>query len=269
LASKAARRGIETEDRLIRAINHKDLLGNKIIEYLQNYFKTTYKQVSASKARTHRKTDIIISCDYMNIGVSVKEYEADYNHLERNFVDYYSTKWQMSNIVYEGLKQFVGEVDDHGRPVSIDFIENEAKQLNTSPGKLTKNRRKSFNCLGPQIREEILKFFKSNKEKIIKDLFVDEESIQFFIIVRREKNEICYYILPTEKVLTIYANGDVRVTRQGNLQLGKVVLQRKGGNHKTNSGWEDKVASQLQFKIKPSVCTRSCEPIFCETLKES
>jgi hypothetical protein len=271
LASKAARRGIKTEDRLITAINFKDKLGEQIINFLQNYFKTTYGQVSARKAEARGKADIIISRDNMKIRLSVKEYDvkADYNHLERNFVEYYSQRWQMPREVYRGLKQFVGEVDDYGRPISIDVIEQEAKQAGTSPGKLTKERRKLLNQLEPRTREAIFEFFESNKEKIVKDVFVGEEDIEFFVIARRCGKQICYYILPTKEVLSIYTQGAVKITARGSLQIGKVVLQRKSGDHRTPSGWVDRAASQLQFKIKPSECVSSREPIFCEILEES
>ena len=45
--------------------------------------------------------------------------------------------------------------------------------------------------------------------------------------------------------MNILGSGDVRITREGSLKIGKIGMQRKGGD----SGRES--AKMLQFKINP------------------
>lgn len=269
MASKAAKRGFKAEKRLINAINYKDELGKKLIEAIEIFQGLKFKLCSASKGPPRMKTDIVISCDNRNILISVKEFDvkADYNHVERHYVDYYAQKWSMPREVFVGLKQFVGEVDEHGNPISIELLEREAEELGTSPGKLSKERRTFVNRQPQQTRNAIKQFFKLNKEKILKDIFIADEDIKFFIVIKREASRVYYYVVPTKDVLDVYGSGEVTITPRGSLQIGKVVIQRKGGDHRTPFGWVDRSASQLQFKIRPSECITGRSPIMSEKIE--
>jgi hypothetical protein len=52
------------------------------------------------------------------------------------------------------------------------------------------------------------------------------------------------------EVLNIFNQGNVEITKQGSLNIGKVKLQRKGGDGGRDS------ASQMQFKIDPMEITK-------------
>jgi hypothetical protein len=269
LASKAARRGLRAEDRIIDAINDMDELGKKLIENIEGLTGFKCLSWSAQKGPTRAKADVIVTCNGKRILISIKEFDvkADYNHVERNYVDFYAGKWSMSQDVYTALKRFVGEVDGKGNPISIETLEREAELLNTSPGKLSKKRRTLLNQLSPQTREIIKDFFRSNKTRILKEIFIDDENVEFFVIVKRQGNVAYYYLVPTKDVLDIYSSGDVVITPRGSLQIGNVVLQRKSGNHRTDGGWADAAASQLQFKIRPSECIKNRVPLMSEKVR--
>lgn len=269
MASKAAKRGIKAEERLINAINRMDELGEKLIKTIEDFLSLKFTSYSARKGPPRAKTDIVISFDKRSILISVKEFDvkADYNHVERHYVEYYVQKWSMPRDVYVGLKQFVGEVDESENPISINMLEVEAERLGTTPGKLSKKRRTFINKMDQQTRNAIIEFFKSNKEKVLKDVFINDENIEFFIVVKREGGRACYYILPTKDALDVYGDGDVATTPRGSLRMGRVVIQRKGGDHRTARGWVDRAASQLQFKIRPSECIRDRDPVMCEQVE--
>jgi len=269
LASKAAKRGLKAEDRLIDAINNMDELGKKLIENIEDFFGLKCTSCSAQKGPARAKADIVVTCNGRRILISAKEFDvkADYNHVERNYVEFYVQKWFMPQDVYVALKRFVGEVDKQGNPISIETLEREAKLLGTSPGKLSKERRTFLNQMDPQTREIIKEFFRSNKAKILKDVFINDENVEFFIIVKRQGDVAYYYFVPTADVLDVYSNGDVVITPKGSLLIGNVVLQRKSGDHRTNGGWADVVASQLQFKIRLSECIKSRVSIMHENVK--
>lgn len=270
MASKAARWGIKIEQRLIDAINNRnrDALGQRIIESIESSLGLKFESCLAQKASSRLKADIIIMCDNRRLLISVKEFDvkADYNHVERDYVDSYAKRWDMPTDVYVALKMFVGEVDKQKKPSSIDNLIKEAKSLNMTPGELTKTRRIYLDQMDPQARNTLINFFKTNKERILKEIFTGSENINFFVIVKRENDMVSYYLLTTEDMLNIYGEGDVALS-DGNLRIGKVILQRKGGNHRTKSGWTDKAASQLQFKIRPSECIKNRKPLWEERLQ--
>ncbi len=270
LASKAARRGLKAEDRIINAINTNDEVGKKIIKAIGDLSGLRLELYSASKCPPRAKADIAITSNGRRILISAKEFDVDigfdYNHVERKHVDFYAQKWSIPKDVYIALKKFVGEVDVKGNPVSIEELKSEAELLGTSPGKLSKGRRTFLNQMEQQTIENMIRFFNENKVKILKDIFIGDENIEFFIIVKRQEGLAYYYVLPTKDVLDIYCKGDVRITPRGSLLIGRVELQRKSGNHRTKSGWIDTSASQLQFKIKPSECTKNRSPVTYDTV---
>jgi len=45
--------------------------------------------------------------------------------------------------------------------------------------------------------------------------------------------------------MNVFADGSVRITTQGSLKIGKITMQRKGGDAGRDS------AKMLQFKINP------------------
>lgn len=265
-SSKAARRGIRTEDRLVYAINTMDELGKAIVDFLEKSLNQKFTKCYARKREDLVKADIEILCNDTSILFSVKEFDvkADYNHIERNYVDVYRERWSIPQDVYKVLKLYVGEVDINGNPISLEVLENEAKQINMSVGKFSKRRRKLLNQLDAKSRQAVVNFFKSNRDRILRDIFIGKEDIKFFIIARRERDEVCYYILPTEDVLKTYGSGTVEITKRGNLSFYKITVQRKGGDHQTTHGWVNKTASHLQFKISPSLCIKNLKPVFCE-----
>jgi hypothetical protein len=268
LASKAAKRGLKAEKRLINAINSMDELGKKLIKAIGDSLGLKFTLCSAYKGPPRAKTDIVITRNGKSTLISVKEFDVkfDYNHVERHYMDFYAQKWLMPQNVYVSLKQFVGEINEQGAPISIERLEREAERLCTSPGKLSKKRRIFINQMNYQTRETIKEFFRSKKVEILKDAFINDENIEFFIVVKREGDTAHYYVLPTKDVLNVYSAGDVIITPRGSLQIGKVVLQRKGGDHRTNGGRVDVVASQLQFKIKPSECIKDRVQVAYETI---
>jgi len=268
MASKAAKRGFKAEDRIINAINNNDEVGKKIIKAIEDLCGYSLMSYSAFKCPPRAKADIAITHNGKQILISVKEFDVDigfdYNHVERNHVDFYAQKWSMPKDVYVALKKFVGEVNAKGDPISIEELQKEAELLGISPGKLSKKRRTFLNQMDDKTIESVKRFFSENKMKILKDVFIDDEAIEFFIIVKRQKGLACYYILSTKDVLDTYGKGDIKVTPKGSLLIGRVELQRKGGDHWTPRGWVDTSASQLQFKIKPSECITNRSPVACE-----
>ena len=67
------------------------------------------------------------------------------------------------------------------------------------------------------------------------------------VILKIKDEEIKWALKPMNFILNFYGNGDVEITKQGSIKIGKITIQRKGGD-----GGRD-TAKMLQFKINPSL----------------
>ncbi len=55
-----------------------------------------------------------------------------------------------------------------------------------------------------------------------------------------------WILKPMNYCLNFFGNGDIKITKRGNFKIGKITMQRKGGD----SGRD--TAKMLQFKINPA-----------------
>lgn len=67
-----------------------------------------------------------------------------------------------------------------------------------------------------------------------------------FLVILRLESEIEWVLKPINKVINFYG-GEVMFSLQGSLKIGKVIMQRKGGDGGRES------AKMLQFKIDPTL----------------
>lgn len=65
------------------------------------------------------------------------------------------------------------------------------------------------------------------------------------LVVQKIDDKVKWDLKAINEVLNIFNQGKVEITKQGSLKIGKVGLQRKGGDGGRNS------ANQMQFKIDP------------------
>jgi len=99
-----------------------------------------------------------------------------------------------------------------------------------------------------KMQKKIVDFFTKNKILVVSDLLKgnDEFSADWFMVVWKIPNENPKWIIKDINfVLNFYGDGEVRITRQGSLVIGKIGMQRKGGDGGRPS------SQMLQFKINP------------------
>ncbi len=68
---------------------------------------------------------------------------------------------------------------------------------------------------------------------------------EWILVAQKIKKEIRWVIVPINICLNHYGNGEVIITKRGNFKIGKITIQRKGGDNGRDS------AKMLQFKINP------------------
>lgn len=116
---------------------------------------------------------------------------------------------------------------------------------------LKDKRRIMLNEMSSEIQKKIIDLFKNNKNKIVTEVMKGEGeyAADWMLVdeVELDKNKKVkkiskITIKSIEESIKIFSKGKVGLTRDGNLKIGKITLQRKGGTPDP---------TKLQFKISP------------------
>jgi len=103
----------------------------------------------------------------------------------------------------------------------------------------------------------LLDFLNQNKTLIISDIL--KGRVQFaaewmLVILKIDNKKIDWALKPINFVLNHYGNGDVKITDKGSFKIGRITMQRKGGDGGRAT------ANMLQFKINPCEIITTKEP---------
>ena len=162
-------------------------------------------------------------------GISIKLVSSPngFNQIDKRWLSHYATMWKIPADVETALKYFVGE---------------------TPPSKPGRDPQRMYlNELGPEQERSVIDFFTANRGKIVHDLFQgDGPHAAGWIMVALKATETTRWTLRrVEDVMKFYADGKIEITSHDNLKIGRITVQRKGGD-----GGRD-TAKMLQFKINP------------------
>ena len=163
-------------------------------------------------------------------GISIKlvSSERGFNQIDKRWLADYVKMWKMPDDVAEAMKYYVGE---------------------TPPYKTSRDKRRMFlNEFEPEVRESIVSFFETNKKKIVTSLLKGSGrgSADLFMVAQRSGKGERWVIKSIDETIAYFAEGDVEMTRAGNLKIGRISMQRKGGDGGRPT------ANMLQFKLNPA-----------------
>ncbi|MDD4156795.1 MAG: type II restriction endonuclease, partial [Candidatus Cloacimonetes bacterium] len=105
-------------------------------------------------------------------------------------------------------------------------------------------RRMYLNEMDKKNVDALLKFFSDNKVIIFNDVLRGRGSLSAdcMLVTRKDNDKIDWILKDINYVCNFFAKGNVDVTKRGNLKVGRMTIQRKGGTPDPKS---------LQFKINP------------------
>lgn len=229
--SKTAKSGFKNEDFIKESIQNHTKLGLEILKQIKiNDFDQVVTGREIGKATG--KSDVIIFEGKKTHGISIKRINGNFNQLDKRKVDNYLKLWDMNKDTITGLKKFCGEIiPDHFK------------------NKKTRDKRRYFmDELDEKESCAIINFFTKNKDRILHDIFIGrgEHPANWLLIAQYEKNKFSKYKMITmQEAIDFFGNGNIGITKCKSIKIGKITLQRKGGN---GGG---PTARLLQFKIKP------------------
>lgn len=233
--SKTAKNGFKNEADIVKKFNNwnkdsdaKDWLG------LMGYKIEEIESVTAVKVKGSYKTDVQVEITILlksakgieNISVKLVSNKSGFNQIDKRKIETYENLWLFPENITLILKMFTGAV------------------VPVKPSK--KDIRRIFlNELSSKDQQLVIGYFEANKIMIIADLFRGRDAMLASWMLIYQKDTNIWTLLPISTVMNYYGNGPVRITSQGSLKIGKVGMQRKGGDNGRES------AKMLQFKFDP------------------
>lgn len=202
-----------------------------------NYNLSEIEKVEAFKLHGY-KTDVqvqIIIClnkhTYKeNISVKLVKNTKGFNQVDKRWVNAYAEMWDIPEDLELILKKYTGEVKCHVKG-------------------LKDPRRMFFNEMLSEDVDKVIKFFVSKKDSIVSDLIKGKDfyTPDWMLVTLKLDSEVKWALKPINEVIKSFSSGDVCLTKHGNLKIGKITMQRKGGDGGKLS------ANMLQFKINPVI----------------
>jgi hypothetical protein len=239
LGSQTARGGFRNEDDVVAKFNNwqKDEDAQKWL-LIMKYNLDEIEYVKAYKI-TREKTDVQVQItvtiklkklmDVQNLQVKLVSNLRGFNQIDKRWVDNYVQLWGMPSDVVLLLKKFTGEI-----------MPNVANPRDS--------RRMFADEFADADRNLILDFLRHNKAMIVNDILKGRGKLaaEWMLVVQKIEENARWVLKPMNFAVNFFGNGEIVVTREGSFKIGRITIQRKGGDAGRNT------AKMLQFKINPA-----------------
>ncbi len=191
------------------------------------------KEYNLDESNTFKKSDVQVRLEIIienvyhieNISVKKANIGAGFNQVDKRPVDKYKSFWNIPDSICKLLKYYTGELLPY-------------KQNTRDP------RRMFLDEMDDTAVKELIHFFDNNRVIIFNDVLRGRGGLSADWFLVTESNDVSHrWILKDiNYVCNFYAQGPIIKTKNGNLKIGKMTMQRKGGTPDPTS---------LQFKINP------------------
>lgn len=163
-----------------------------------------------------------------NLSVKLVSNPQGFNQIDKRWVNKYVEMWEIPNDITKILKTFTGEIAP------------------TKSG-LRDKRRMFLGEMSKKDQEKIINYFTKNKILVVSDILKGRGkfSAGWMLVALVANGESSWILKSINHAMNVFADGPVRITKQGSLKIGKITMQRKGGDAGRDS------AKMLQFKINP------------------
>ena len=233
LGSQTARNGFKNETEIQNKLNswRSDRDAQAWLAAM-NYRLETIESVLATKPHGE-KADVEVRIKTARgetiEGISIKLVSSPngFNQIDKRWLSHYVKMWNIPAAVAESLKLFLGE---------------------TSPAKPGRDPNRMYlNELDAVQQKAVVDFFSANRSKIVHDLFQGNgpHTAGWIMVAYKAAEPTRWTIRRVDDAIKFFGDGSVEITSHGNLRIGRITMQRKGGD----AGRE--TAKMLQFKINP------------------
>ncbi len=237
LGSQTARNGFKNEDDIVAKFNNwkNDEDAGKWL-LIMGYNLEDIENVKAVKIIGY-KTDVQVqvtvqmkeAIDVQNLQVKLVSNLRGFNQIDKRWVDRYVEFWNMPKNISGILKRYCGE---------------EEPSINNSRDK----RRMFANEFSALELYAILSWLNENKSLIVSDILKGrgQFAAEWMLVAQKTLVNSHWILKPMNYCLNFFGNDKIQVTDRGNFRIGKITMQRKGGDGGRMT------ARMLQFKINPA-----------------
>ena len=237
LGSNTAKGGFLNERWVINEFNqwkNSDLAKDCLVE--MGYELDKIESVYAEKINGNFKVDLQVQVkitirfktliEAQNISVKLVSNPQGFNQIDKRWVVKYKELWNFDDEIERILKLYTGELP---------------------PYKDTRDKRRMFlDEMSKDEQERLMQWFRKNQILILNDILKGRGKFaaEWFLVIWRLESQLKYKILAINETINLFS-GEVMINNKGNLKLGKIGIQRKGGDNGRKS------ATMLQFKLNP------------------
>lgn len=237
LGSKTAKGGFLNEKFVINEFNqwqNSDLAKDCLIK--MGYELGKIKSVKAQKIKGSFKADLQVQIEItiqfktlieaQNISIKLVSNPQGFNQIDKRWIAKYKELWNFDDEIERILKLYTGEL---------------------LPYKDSRDKRRMFlDEMSKVEQESILQWLKQNQILILNDILKGrgQFAAEWFLVIQRLEDSLKYKILPINEAINLFS-GEVMISKNGNIKIGKVGIQRKGGDNGRES------TKMLQFKLNP------------------
>lgn len=236
MGSNTAKGGFRNEDNIKDKFNNwkNDLDAQEWLR-IMGYEISEIEKVVAVKLHGY-KTDVQVQITvYLKDGIAAENLSIKlvsnpqgFNQVDKRWVDDYVIMWEMPEKIKTALKLFTGETS-------------------SAQAGLKDKRRMLLTEMKAEAQESVVDFFTKNKFLIVSDILKGRGkfSAGWMLVALTIEGKTRWVLKSINKAMNVFAEGEVRITTLGSLKIGKITMQRKGGDGGR------KTAQMLQFKINP------------------
>lgn len=191
------------------------------------------KALKLSGVKTDVQVQVTIklkeAIDAQNLQVKLVSNPKGFNQIDKRWVDKYVEMWNMPIEIISIFKRYTGEI----KP-SITFPIDK--------------RRMFANEFSDIEQTQILTWLNQNKSLIVSDILKGrgQFSAEWMLVAQKTKTNSRWILKPMNYCLNYFGNEEIEITKRGNFKIGKITMQRKGGDGGRIT------ANMLQFKINPA-----------------
>lgn len=237
LGSQTAKNGFINEDDIVRKFNdwENDEDAKKWLLIMQYNLEDIefVKAVKLSGFKTDVQAQVTIklkqAIDVQNMQVKLVSNLQGFNQIDKRWVDRYVEMWNIPDEIISILKRYTGE---------------------TAPTILKpQDKRRMFaNEFDTKEQSLILKWLNENKALIISDILKGrgQFAAEWTLVAQKLNSNSRWILKPMNFCMNYFGNGEIGITKKGNFKIGRITMQRKGGDGGRNT------AKMLQFKLNPA-----------------
>ena len=235
--SQTAKEGFRNEDDIIKKFNEWESdEDSQSWLILMNFVLSEIEYVEAVKISGF-KTDVQVqvtvklkkAIEVENLQVKLVSNLRGFNQIDKRWVDKYAEMWAIPKKVISILKRYTGE--------ELPNIKDPLDSRRMYANEFTKLEQKT-----------ILKWLNQNKSLIVSDILKGRGKFaaEWMLVAQKVAQNARWVLKPMNICMNHYGNGDILITKKGNFRIGRITMQRKGGDGGRPT------ARMLQFKINPA-----------------